>query len=207
MAAHIASAEGAGAYRRGHPAPPGAGPRARSARRSPTGWPGCWPPSPPGTPARCATGRSTSRSRSAGPRWWPARRPSGRCATARRGSATRPPTTRSPTCPTATLFTDRLAAAIAAPGRGADRVGVCFLDLDRFKVVNDSLGHQVGDALLVQVAQRLRRALGDHLVARLGGDEFVVLVERHRRHRRRGRGGRGRAGGGAASRSWSTGTS
>ncbi|MEV4843837.1 bifunctional diguanylate cyclase/phosphodiesterase [Micromonospora matsumotoense] len=80
--------------------------------------------------------------------------------------------------PNRTLFTDRLAAAIAAPGRGADRVGVCFLDLDRFKVVNDSLGHQVGDALLVQVAQRLRRALGDHLVARLGGDEFVILVER-----------------------------
>ncbi|MEH0937382.1 putative bifunctional diguanylate cyclase/phosphodiesterase [Micromonospora psammae] len=80
--------------------------------------------------------------------------------------------------PNRTLFTERLTAAIDRPGRGADRIGVCFLDLDRFKVVNDSLGHQVGDALLVSVAARLRRALGDHLVARLGGDEFVVLVER-----------------------------
>ncbi|MFG2055753.1 putative bifunctional diguanylate cyclase/phosphodiesterase [Micromonospora sp. NPDC048930] len=76
--------------------------------------------------------------------------------------------------PNRTLFTERLAAAIDA----ADRVGVCFLDLDRFKVVNDSLGHQIGDLLLVSVAQRLRRALGEHLVARLGGDEFVILVER-----------------------------
>ncbi|MEU8070084.1 bifunctional diguanylate cyclase/phosphodiesterase [Micromonospora sp. NPDC048169] len=80
--------------------------------------------------------------------------------------------------PNRTLFTERLTDAITAPGRGADRVGVCFLDLDRFKVVNDSLGHQVGDSLLVTVAQRLHRALGEHLVARLGGDEFVILVER-----------------------------
>ncbi|TYB37023.1 bifunctional diguanylate cyclase/phosphodiesterase [Micromonospora sp. AP08] len=80
--------------------------------------------------------------------------------------------------PNRTLFTERLTTAITAPGRGADRIGVCFLDLDRFKVVNDSLGHQVGDSLLVSVARRLRRALGEHLVARLGGDEFVILVER-----------------------------
>ncbi|WP_231935242.1 putative bifunctional diguanylate cyclase/phosphodiesterase [Micromonospora viridifaciens] len=80
--------------------------------------------------------------------------------------------------PNRTLFTERLTAALEQPGRGADRIGVCFLDLDRFKVVNDTLGHQVGDKLLVSVAQRLRRALGEHLVARLGGDEFVILVER-----------------------------
>ncbi|MGW1057950.1 putative bifunctional diguanylate cyclase/phosphodiesterase [Micromonospora sp. NBC_01412] len=80
--------------------------------------------------------------------------------------------------PNRTLFTERLAAAIDTPGRGADRVGVCFLDLDRFKVVNDSLGHQIGDRLLVSVADRLRRALDEHLVARLGGDEFIILVER-----------------------------
>ncbi len=80
--------------------------------------------------------------------------------------------------PNRTLFTERLAAAIESPGRGADRVGVCFLDLDRFQVINDSLGHQIGDGLLVAVADRLRRALGEHLVARLGGDEFVILVER-----------------------------
>ncbi len=80
--------------------------------------------------------------------------------------------------PNRTLFTERLAAALDGPGRATDRVGVCFLDLDRFKVVNDSLGHQVGDRLLVSVADRLRLTLGGHLVARLGGDEFVVLVER-----------------------------
>jgi diguanylate cyclase (GGDEF)-like protein len=80
--------------------------------------------------------------------------------------------------PNRTLFTERLTAAINEPARGADRVGLCFLDLDRFKVINDTLGHQVGDLLLVSVADRLRRALGEHLVARLGGDEFVILVER-----------------------------
>lgn len=79
--------------------------------------------------------------------------------------------------PNRALFTQRLSAAVDSPGRGAERVGVCFLDLDRFKVVNDSHGHQVGDGLLVTVADRLRAALDGHLVARLGGDEFVVLVE------------------------------
>ncbi|XTZ18350.1 putative bifunctional diguanylate cyclase/phosphodiesterase [Micromonospora echinospora] len=80
--------------------------------------------------------------------------------------------------PNRTLFTERLAAAIDRPGRGGQRVGLCFLDLDRFKVVNDTLGHQVGDSLLVSVGRRLREAVRDHLVARLGGDEFVILVER-----------------------------
>ncbi|MGK5741962.1 putative bifunctional diguanylate cyclase/phosphodiesterase [Micromonospora sp. URMC 103] len=79
--------------------------------------------------------------------------------------------------PNRTLFTERLTAALNEPGRGAQRVGLCFLDLDRFKVVNDSLGHQIGDRLLTTVADRLRRALDGHLVARLGGDEFVILVE------------------------------
>ncbi|MEU1589388.1 bifunctional diguanylate cyclase/phosphodiesterase, partial [Micromonospora sp. NPDC005710] len=80
--------------------------------------------------------------------------------------------------PNRTLFTERLAAALNEPGRGSQRVGVCFLDLDRFKVVNDTLGHQIGDLLLATVAERLRKAMGEHLVARLGGDEFVILVER-----------------------------
>ncbi|MFG3698500.1 putative bifunctional diguanylate cyclase/phosphodiesterase [Micromonospora sp. NPDC047620] len=80
--------------------------------------------------------------------------------------------------PNRALFTERLSAAIDSPAPGGERVGVCFLDLDRFKVVNDSHGHQVGDGLLATVADRLRRAIGGHLVARLGGDEFVVLVER-----------------------------
>ncbi|WDZ84416.1 putative bifunctional diguanylate cyclase/phosphodiesterase [Micromonospora cathayae] len=82
--------------------------------------------------------------------------------------------------PNRTLFTERLAAAIHGPGHADHRVGLCFLDLDRFKVVNDSLGHHVGDLLLVSVARRLREAVGGHLVARLGGDEFVILVERTR---------------------------
>jgi len=79
--------------------------------------------------------------------------------------------------PNRTLFTERLAAGFAAPHRTGRRLGVCFLDLDGFKMINDTLGHHVGDQLLVQVGARLRCAVGPHLVARLGGDEFVILVE------------------------------
>ena len=79
--------------------------------------------------------------------------------------------------PNRSLFTERLASAMNRPGWHGRRLGVIFLDLDRFKVVNDTLGHQLGDQLLIQVAARLREAAGEHLVARLGGDEFVILVE------------------------------
>ncbi|WP_235926042.1 putative bifunctional diguanylate cyclase/phosphodiesterase [Actinokineospora pegani] len=73
------------------------------------------------------------------------------------------------------LFTERLAEVF---GRGGDhRVGLCYLDIDGFKVINDSLGHHIGDQLLVAIAERLDRLVStpDRLVARMGGDEFVVL--------------------------------
>jgi diguanylate cyclase (GGDEF)-like protein len=74
-------------------------------------------------------------------------------------------------------FVDALGQAAADVRRSGTVVGVVFLDLDRFKVVNDSLGHQAGDELLVQVAGRIRRALRDgDVLARLGGDEFTVLL-------------------------------
>jgi diguanylate cyclase (GGDEF)-like protein len=79
--------------------------------------------------------------------------------------------------PNRTLFTERLAAAITRRADGGARLGVCFVDLDHFKEINDTRGHQLGDQLLVSVAHRLRRAAEGHLVARLGGDEFVILIE------------------------------
>ncbi|WP_405365802.1 putative bifunctional diguanylate cyclase/phosphodiesterase [Kitasatospora sp. NBC_00039] len=68
------------------------------------------------------------------------------------------------------------AGTAAADGR---RVGVCYLDLDGFAAINETLGHHIGDQLLIAVATRLRRGFSErsaHLVARMGGDEFAVLV-------------------------------
>lgn len=79
--------------------------------------------------------------------------------------------------PNRTLFQERLAAA--AVRRPGARIALAVIDLDDFKVLNDGMGHDVGDRLLVVVAQRLRSVVpaDGHLVARLGGDEFAVLVE------------------------------
>ncbi|WP_335941128.1 putative bifunctional diguanylate cyclase/phosphodiesterase [Streptomyces sp. PTD5-9] len=100
--------------------------------------------------------------------------------------------------PNRALFFERLSAVLEtppdqddrlAPGRG--RIGLCYLDLDGFKAVNDTMGHRIGDQLLEAVAGRLTECAaqdgphdqdgphrpGPHLVARLGGDEFAILVE------------------------------
>ncbi|MFI9769197.1 putative bifunctional diguanylate cyclase/phosphodiesterase [Streptomyces sp. NPDC052415] len=90
--------------------------------------------------------------------------------------------------PNRTLFFERLSAALEAEAYqegGTGRIGLCYLDLDGFKAVNDTLGHRVGDRLLAAVAERLTRCADEAgyarastpLVARLGGDEFALLVE------------------------------
>ncbi|GAA3303574.1 EAL domain-containing protein [Streptomyces cinereospinus] len=90
--------------------------------------------------------------------------------------------------PNRTLFFERLSAALEVESYergGTGRIGLCYLDLDGFKAVNDTLGHRIGDRLLAAVAERLGRCAdqaGDGrasapLVARLGGDEFALLVE------------------------------
>ncbi|MFJ3924859.1 putative bifunctional diguanylate cyclase/phosphodiesterase [Streptomyces sp. NPDC090022] len=90
--------------------------------------------------------------------------------------------------PNRALFFERLSAALESSSYehgGTGRIGLCYLDLDGFKAVNDTLGHRVGDRLLTAVAARLTTCAdqsgygrtGGHLVARLGGDEFALLVE------------------------------
>jgi diguanylate cyclase len=79
--------------------------------------------------------------------------------------------------PNRTLFQDRTSVALRAAARSSATVAVLLLDLNRFKEVNDTLGHQYGDHLLLQVADRLRGSLRDSdSVARLGGDEFAILL-------------------------------
>ena len=80
--------------------------------------------------------------------------------------------------PNRETFNELLHHAIEMADRHRQQLAVLFIDLDRFKVINDSLGHDAGDMLLVTIAERLRRSLrASDVVARLGGDEFVVILE------------------------------
>ena len=80
--------------------------------------------------------------------------------------------------PNRVMFSDRLQQAISLGSRRNQPVTVLVMDLDRFKVVNDSLGHQGGDQLLIEVARRLRTVVqrGSDTIARMGGDEFAILL-------------------------------
>jgi len=79
--------------------------------------------------------------------------------------------------PNRALFTDRISHALNMAQRSQSQLAVIFLDIDHFKNVNDNLGHRIGDALLIEIAKRLKSALREEdTVSRLGGDEFILLL-------------------------------
>jgi diguanylate cyclase (GGDEF)-like protein len=79
--------------------------------------------------------------------------------------------------PNRTLLEDRVVNALSGARRRKEKIALLFLDLDRFKIVNDTLGHSVGDILLKEVAERLKRWVREQdTIARVGGDEFVIMM-------------------------------
>jgi diguanylate cyclase (GGDEF)-like protein/PAS domain S-box-containing protein len=79
--------------------------------------------------------------------------------------------------PNRTLFSDRLQQVLARATRNKEMVAICYFDLDKFKPINDALGHEAGDQLLIQLTARLRENLRESdTIARLGGDEFALLL-------------------------------
>ncbi len=79
--------------------------------------------------------------------------------------------------PNRVLLADRMSQAVAQTRRAGNLMAVCYLDLDGFKQTNDSLGHEAGDLVLVEMSQRMRECLrGGDTIARIGGDEFVLLL-------------------------------
>lgn len=90
-------------------------------------------------------------------------------------SATHDPLTE---VPNRNLFTIKLRDAIKRAARKNKMLGVFYIDLDRFKLVNDTYGHEVGDKLLIQVVNRIKNAIRrDDIIARVGGDEFTIILE------------------------------
>lgn len=80
--------------------------------------------------------------------------------------------------PNRTSWLNRLQARLKTAEEKQNRLGILFVDLDRFKLINDTLGHALGDQLLIEVASRLNSCLDDdHYLARLGGDEFTLLLD------------------------------
>jgi diguanylate cyclase (GGDEF)-like protein len=79
--------------------------------------------------------------------------------------------------PNRVLLTDRMKQAIAQANRHQNRLCICYLDFDGFKLINDTLGHEAGDHVLVEMTRRIRHILREvDTIARIGGDEFVVLL-------------------------------